>query len=78
MYWLKNGLEKVALDTVTITVGNGRSEYVLTDLQVERSNYEDQGFYQCAVFSRSYMKKPTLSEKVHIQFEGQFFYVIFD
>ena len=77
VYWLKNGLEKVALENVTITGRNRRSEYLLSDLQFERSNYVNQGFYQCAVFSRSFMKTPILSEKIHIQFEGQFLHLIF-
>lgn len=66
IYWLKDGVQKIILNVTSVSNG-----YLMENLQFTKSSYQNQGFYQCAVFSRGYMKSPILSERIHIQFAGK-------
>ena len=66
IYWLKDGIQKIMSK-----VANANKQYSMENLQFVRSSYQNQGFYQGVVFSRGYMKRPIISEKIHIQFAGK-------
>lgn len=65
------------MENAQLKAGERKNEYILGNLKFEKSSYINQGYYQCAVFSKDYMKKPLLSEKIHVQFTGIFSYYFF-
>ena len=66
IYWLKDGIQKIMSE-----IGSVNKQYSMENLQFIRSSYQNQGFYQCVVFSKGYMKSPIMSEKIHVQFAGK-------
>ena len=71
IYWLKDGIQKVMSE-----VASFNKQYSMENLQFAPSSYQNQGFYQCVVFSKGYMKRPIISEKIHVQFAGKKLYTI--
>ena len=71
VYWLKDGIQKIMSKVASVN-----KQYSMENLQFLRSSYQNQGFHQCVVFSRGYMKRPIVSEKIHILFQGKKLYTI--
>ena len=69
IYWLKDGIQKIMSKVASVN-----REYSMENLQFTWSSYQIQGFYQCVVFSRGYMKRLIMSEKIHVQFAGKKLY----
>ena len=74
VYWLKNGFEKLKFRKI----GNQADrDSLLQSTTIELSatsddSYSHQGYYQCVVFARRFMKEEVLSSKLQIQFQGSF------
>ena len=74
MYWLKNGFEKLKFRKI----GNQADrDSLLQSTTIElpatsNDSYSHQGYYQCVVFARRFMKEEVLSSKLQIQFQGSF------
>ena len=75
VYWLKNGFEKLKFRKI----GNQADrDSLLQSTTIELSassneSYSHQGYYQCAVFARSFMKEEIRSSKLQVQFQGKFY-----
>ena len=67
--WLKNGAQRFG--NKNVSEADSRN-FTLDSLEFGNSTVWDQGFYQCEVFVNGYMEKPLLSQKIHIQFQGEF------
>ena len=74
VYWLKNGFEKLKFRKI----GNQADrDSLLQSTTLELSgtsndSYCHQGYYQCVVFARRFMKEEVLSSKLQVQFQGNF------
>ena len=74
VYWLKNGFEKLKRRKI----GNQADrDSLLQSTTIELSatsndSYSHQGYYQCVVFARRFMKEEVLSSKLQVQFQGSF------
>ena len=74
VYWLKNGFEKLKRRK---TGNQADRDSLLQSTTIELSatsndSYSHQGYYQCVVFARRFMKEEVLSSKLQIQFQGSF------
>ena len=74
VYWLKNGFEKLKFRKI----GNQTDrDSLLQSTTIElpftsNDSYSHQGYYQCVVFARRFMKEGILSSKLQVQFQGSF------
>ena len=81
IYLLKNGFKKVYLSenqtSISIVpLGNNLSliQPYNSILQYQmHGNYSAQGYYQCAVFTSTFMTKEARSKKLPLQFQGNVF-----
>ena len=73
VYLLKNGLEKLSVGGfVQVNSENASTQIYETTVQNLSTNiYSAQGFYQCVVFTRRFMKREVKSQKLQIQFQGK-------
>ena len=74
MYWLKNGFEKLKFRKIVNQADRGN---LLQSMTIELSassndSYSHQGYYQCAVFARRFMKEEVRSSKLQLQIQGNF------
>ena len=65
VFWIKNGITRIRTN---VTQSNGI--YQLSNLIYEASTYQEQGYYQCAVFTEECMSKEVRSQKIEVQFQG--------
>ena len=73
VYWLKNGFEKLKFRKIgNQTDRDGLLQSTTIELSAASNNsYSYQGYYQCAVFARRFMKEEVRSSKLQLQFEGK-------
>ena len=74
VYWLKNGFEKLKFRKIR---NQANRDGLLQSTTVELSatsndSYSYQGYYQCVVFARRFMKEEVRSSKLQVQFQGKF------
>ena len=75
IYWLKNGFQKLKFKR---KIGNQADrENLIQSTTIELSassndSYSHQGYYQCVVFARRFMKEEVRSSKFQLQFQGNF------
>ena len=74
VYWLKNGFEKLKFRKI---VNQPDRDGFLQSTTIELSatsndSYSYQGYYQCVVFARRFMKEEVRSSKLQLQFQGKF------
>ena len=73
VYWLKNGFEKLKFRKIgNQTDRDCLLQSTIIELSAASNNsYGYQGYYQCVVFSRRFMKEEVRSSKLQLQFEGK-------
>ena len=74
MYWVKNGFEKLKFRKIVNQADRGS---LLQSMTIElpasfNDSYSHQGYYQCIVFARRFMKEEVISSKLQLQFQGNF------
>ena len=79
MYWLKNGFEKLKLRKIRNQADrDGLLQSTTIELSASSNDsYSYQGYYQCVVFARRFMKEEVRSLKLQVQFQGNFPWIEF-
>ena len=75
VYWFKNGFEKLKFRKIqNHPVGQSLLQSTTIELSASSNDsYSHQGYYQCVVFARRFMKEEVKSSKLQVQFQGNFF-----